>query len=90
MAFADDVVLLAMSIAALQTMLLKVEEAFAAVGLTLNLGKTNFTTTVACEGISLEVSGHVVKWSPWLTFLGTVITGFLGCCHGLSCTSHLG
>ena len=72
--YADDVVLLAMSIAALQTMLLEVEQAFAAVGLTLNLGKTNFTSTLACEGSTLELSGHVVKWSPRLTFLGTVIT----------------
>ena len=63
-----------MSIAALQTMLLEVEQAFAAVGLTLNLGKTNFTSTLACEGSTLELSGHVVKWSPQLTFLGTVIT----------------
>ena len=73
-AYADDVVLLAMSIAALQTMLLEVEQVFAAVGLTLNLGKTNFTSTLACEGSTLELSGHVVKWSPRLTFLGTVIT----------------
>ena len=47
---------------------------FAAVGLTLNLGKTNFTSTPACEGKTLELSGHVVKWSPRLAFLGTVIT----------------
>ena len=73
-AYADDVVLLAISIAALQTMLLEVEQVFAAVGLTLNLGKTNFTGTLACEGKTLELSGHVVKWSPRLTFLGTVIT----------------
>ena len=73
-AYADDVVLLAMSIAALQTMLLEVEQAFAAVGLTLNVGKTNFTSTLACEGSTLELSGHVLKWSPRLTFLGTVIT----------------
>ena len=73
-AYADDVVLLAMSIAALQTMLLEVEQVFAAVGLPLNLGKTNFTSTPACEGTTLELSGHVVKWSPRLTFLRTVIT----------------
>ena len=63
-----------MSIAALQTMLLEVEQVFAAVGLTLNLGETTFTSTLACEGKTLELSGHVVKWSPRLTFLGTVIT----------------
>ena len=71
---ADDVVLLAMSITALQTMLLEVEEAFAAVGLGLNLGKTNFTSTVACERESPKLPGHAIKWSPRLTFLGTVIT----------------
>ena len=64
--FADDVVLLATSTTTLQTMLLEVEEAFSAVGLTLNLGKTNFTSTLACEGKTLELSGHVVKWSPTL------------------------
>ena len=53
-------------------MLFEVQEAFAAFGLTLNLGKTNFTNTAACEGESLELSGHVVKWSPRL--MGTVIT----------------
>ena len=73
-AYADDVVLLAMSIAALQTKLLEVEKVFSAVGLTLNLGKTNFRSTPACEGKTLELSGHVVKWSPRLSFLGTVIT----------------
>ena len=73
-AYADDVVLLAMSITDLQIILLEVEKAFAAVGLTLNLGKTNFTSTLACEGKTLELSGHTVKWSPRLTFLGTVIT----------------
>ena len=59
-AYADDVVLLAMSTSALQTMLQEVEQAFAAVGLTFNLRKTNFTSTVVCEGESLELSGHVV------------------------------
>ena len=61
---ADDVVLLAMSIADLQTMLLEVEKAFAAVGLTLNLGKTNFKSTLACVGKTLELSetcGKVVS-----------------------------
>ena len=47
-AYADDVVLRARSTAALQIMFVEVEEAFAAVGLALNLGKTNFTSTVAC------------------------------------------
>ena len=69
-----DVVLLAIGTTAWQTMLLEVDEAFAAVGLTLNLGKTNFTSIAACEGQPLELSGHVVKWSPRLTFLGTVVT----------------
>ena len=73
-AYADDVVLLAMSTAALHIMLPEVEDAFAAVGLAVNLDKTNFTSTLACEGKSLELSGHVVKWPPRLTFLGTVIT----------------
>ena len=50
MAHADDVVLLAMSMAALQIMHLEVEEAFAAVGLAWFLGKTNSTITVTCEG----------------------------------------
>ena len=68
-AYADDVVLLAMSTADLQTTLLEVEQVFAAVGLTLNLCKTNFTSTLACEGKTFELSGHVVKWSPRLTFL---------------------
>ena len=63
-----------MSITDLQIMLLEVEKAFAAVGLTLNLGKTNFTSTLACEGKTLELSGHTVNWSPRLTFPGTVIT----------------
>ena len=73
-AYADDVVLLAMSIDDLQTMLLEVKTAFTAVGLTLNLGRTNFTSTLVCEGKPLELLGHTVKWSPRLTFLGTVIT----------------
>ena len=41
-AYADDVVLLAMSVTDLQTMLLEVETAFSAVGLTLKLGKDKF------------------------------------------------
>ena len=69
-ACADDVVLLAMSVNDLQTMLLEVETAFSAVGLTLNLGKTNFTSTVVCEGKTFELSGHTVKWSLRLTFPG--------------------
>ena len=53
--FLPDVVLLAMSITDLQIMLLEVEKAFTAVGLTLNLGKTNITSTLACEGKTLEL-----------------------------------
>ena len=60
-AYADDVVLLAMSTAALQILFLEVEEAFAAVGLALNLGKTTFTSTVVCEGESLRARGEVIS-----------------------------
>ena len=63
-----------MSITTSQALLLEVEEAFSAVGLTLTLGKTNSTSTLTCEGKTLGLSRHVVKWSPRLTFLGTVIT----------------
>ena len=63
-ACADDVVLLGMSTAALQIMLPEVEEPFEAVGLALNLGKTNFTSTVAREGQTLELREHVVNGLP--------------------------
>ena len=70
-AYADDVVLLAKSIAALQTMRLEVEQVFATVGLTL---KQISRVLLRARGKTLELSGHVVKWYPRLTFLGTVIT----------------
>ena len=59
-----DVVLLARSTADMHIILLSVEKARASFGLSLNLGKTNLTRIVACEGeisFSLRTRGQVVS-----------------------------
>ena len=55
-------------------MLREVEELSRLLIWLFNLGKTNFSSTVACEAGPIDLSGHVVNWYSRFTFLGTVIT----------------
>ena len=66
-AYAGDVVLLARSTADLQILFKRLKMVSHQLDWLLSQVKTNFASTVACEGAAIVLSGHVVKLSLRLT-----------------------
>ena len=73
-AYADDILILAHSEQQLQEMLTDVVEAFEKVGLSINLGKTHFSSTVENKDATLTIGPVVVKWTKDFELLGSMIT----------------
>ena len=73
-AYADDVVLLANSEEELALMLAEVAEAFGTVGLSLNMSKTNYTSSLPGQDSFITVNEKKIMWKKDLTFLGSCIT----------------
>ena len=73
-AYADDILILAQSEEQLQEMLSDVTVAFEKVGLSINIGKTHFSSTMDNKDATVKLGSVVVRWSKDFEFLGSMIT----------------
>lgn len=71
--YADDLVLLAGSVAQLEVMVKDIVQAFREIGLGIGADKTHWSSTPQLEGTTLSVEGHDVLWENTITFAGTVL-----------------
>ena len=78
--YADDIILIARSAAALARMCNDLITEFKLVGLGVGAEKTHWTSTPPQPGAALLIDGCSVKWEPSLVYVGTVIdmTGSAG------------
>ena len=73
-AYADDVMILATSEEELALMLADVAAAFDQVWLSLNMSKTNYSSSLPSKDSTIAVKGEEISWRKDLTFLGSCIT----------------
>ena len=72
-AYADDICLFASSKAALETMISDCIRGFEKAGLSTGLDKTFWTSTSCTPNETMSVSGHTLKWSEHITFVGAKV-----------------
>ena len=73
LAYADDIILLARSKAALEYMIVEASEAFAEVGLEVGHAKTNWSSCPPAPGTMLTAGPVQVQWAKTLRFVGVEI-----------------
>ena len=70
LAYADDIILLARSRAALDYMMVEAREAFAEVGLEFGHAKTNWSSCLPALGTMLTAGPVQVQWAKTLRYVG--------------------
>ena len=73
LAYADDIILLARSKAALERMIIEATEAFAEARLEIGHAKTNWSSYPPVPGSTLQAGPMQIQWAKTLTFVGVDI-----------------